>query len=329
MTSIEIVGKKLAEAVEIGAEKLGVGLNDVEYEIIDEGSKGFLGIGARPSKILIKLAGTAAAQEAKANKAKREENAVAKKPVKKSEPKPEHKKPAAKPEPKAEAPKAEAPKAAPQKTAPAPEVKAAQPEEQAPAQEKYTGKVESEEVQNERKNLTEEDKAKIVASATDFLKEVFAAMNMEVKLSATFEDNKQIIIEMTGENMGVVIGKRGQTLDSLQYLTNLVVNKGNYPYMNVTLDTEGYRTRRKETLEHLAFNLAKKAKHLRKNVVLEPMNPYERRIIHSTLQNDRYVTTYSEGTEPYRYVVISPKANYRGSYSKDKRAAGADKNTAE
>ncbi|MGN1319348.1 MAG: RNA-binding cell elongation regulator Jag/EloR, partial [Lachnospirales bacterium] len=123
-------------------------------------------------------------------------------------------------------------------------------------------------------------------------------------------DNKQVLIEMKGENMGAIIGKRGQTLDSLQYLTNLVVNKGEYPYMNVTLDTEGYRERRKETLEHLAFNLAKKAKHNRKNVSLEPMNPYERRIIHATLQNDRYVTTYSEGVEPYRYVVIALKNSY-------------------
>jgi spoIIIJ-associated protein len=116
---------------------------------------------------------------------------------------------------------------------------------------------------------------------------------------------------MSGPEMGVVIGKRGQTLDSLQHLVGLVVNKGEFAFITVTLDTEGYRRRRKETLEHLAFNLAKKAKHLRKNVVLEPMNPYERRIIHSTLQNDRYVTTYSEGVEPHRYVVIAPKSRDR------------------
>ena len=123
-------------------------------------------------------------------------------------------------------------------------------------------------------------------------------------------DNKQLKINIRGSEMGVIIGKRGQTLDSLQYLTNLVINKGESPYISVTLDTESYRERRKETLESLAFNLAKKAKHLRKNVILEPMNPYERRIIHSTLQNDRFVTTYSEGTERHRYVVISPKKHY-------------------
>ncbi len=105
-----------------------------------------------------------------------------------------------------------------------------------------------------------------------------------------------------------MIGKRGQTLDSIQYLVSLVVNKGNSPYISILLDTENYRQRRKETLESLAYNLAKKVKQTKRNVVLEPMNPYERRIIHSSLQNDRYVTTYSEGEEPYRNVVITLKS---------------------
>ena len=135
-------------------------------------------------------------------------------------------------------------------------------------------------------------------------------MKIEVEFDSNFVDNKQLVINMSGDEMGVIIGKRGQTLDSLQTLTSLVVNKSDYPYINVTLDTESYRERRKETLERLAFNLAKKCKHNRRNVVLEPMNPYERRIIHSTLQNDRYVTTYSEGTEPHRYVVITMKNSY-------------------
>ena len=107
--------------------------------------------------------------------------------------------------------------------------------------------------------------------------------------------------------MGILIGKRGQTLDSIQYLVNLVVNKGNAPYLSITIDTENYRQRRKETLESLAYNLAKKVKQTGKKVVLEPMNPYERRIIHSSLQNNKYVTTYSEGEEPYRNVVIALK----------------------
>ena len=131
-------------------------------------------------------------------------------------------------------------------------------------------------------------------------------MGLIVKIDTKLKD-KQLSITISGDDMGIIIGKRGQTLDSLQYLVNLVVNKGNAPYVSITLDTENYRERRKETLESLAFNLAKKVKHTGKNIVLEPMNPYERRIIHSALQNDRYVTTYSEGEEPYRNVVIALK----------------------
>ncbi|MCD8090308.1 MAG: protein jag, partial [Clostridiales bacterium] len=148
---------------------------------------------------------------------------------------------------------------------------------------------------------------KAVEDASVFLKEVFKTMNLEVEIEKQDENGRQLYLNLTGDDMGVIIGKRGQTLDSLQYLTNLVVNKGNSPYISVHLDTKDYRKKRKETLENLARNLAKKAKHIRRNVILEPMNPYERRIIHSTLQNDRYVTTFSEGEEPYRHVVISPK----------------------
>jgi len=142
--------------------------------------------------------------------------------------------------------------------------------------------------------------------AKQFLREVTAAMNLPLTVTTSFKD-KQLLVNLTGDDMGILIGKRGQTLDSLQYLVNLVVNKGSAPYISVTLDTENYRQRRKETLESLAVNLAKKVKATHKNVVLEPMNPYERRIIHSTLQNNRFVTTYSEGDEPFRNVVIAPK----------------------
>lgn len=142
--------------------------------------------------------------------------------------------------------------------------------------------------------------------AKTFLKEMFIAMGLIVNIETKLKD-KQLQIKISGDDMGIIIGKRGQTLDSIQYLVNLVVNKGTAPYISVTLDTENYRERRKETLESLAHNLARKVKHTGKNVVLEPMNPYERRIIHSALQNDRYVTTYSEGEEPYRNVVITLK----------------------
>ena len=143
-------------------------------------------------------------------------------------------------------------------------------------------------------------------AAENFLREVFLSMGLIVKIDTQMKD-KHLFINLTGEDMGILIGKRGQTLDALQYLVNLVVNKNSNSYVSVMLDTENYRQRRKETLETLALNLAKKVKHTKKNVVLEPMNPYERRIIHSALQNDRFVTTYSEGEEPYRNVVITLK----------------------
>lgn len=143
--------------------------------------------------------------------------------------------------------------------------------------------------------------------AVTFLNEMFQAMHMNVSIETKLKE-KQLSIELSGDEIGILIGKRGQTLDSIQYLVSLVVNKGNSPYISILLDTENYRQRRKETLESLAYNLAKKVKQTKRNVVLEPMNPYERRIIHSSLQNDRYVTTYSEGEEPYRNVVITLKS---------------------
>ena len=143
-------------------------------------------------------------------------------------------------------------------------------------------------------------------TAKEFFREMFVAMGIIVNIETELKE-KQLLINLSGSDMGILIGKRGQTLDSIQYLVNLVVNKGNAPYLSITLDTENYRQRRKETLESLAYNLAKKVKQTGKKVVLEPMNPYERRIIHSSLQNNKYVTTYSEGEEPYRNVVIALK----------------------
>ena len=151
-------------------------------------------------------------------------------------------------------------------------------------------------------------KSSVADIAKDFLKEVFDAMNMVVVIDVKYdEDNRNIDIELSGDEMGVLIGKRGQTLDSLQYLVSLVVNKDVDEYIRVKVDTEDYRKRRKETLENLAKNIAYKVKRTKRSVSLEPMNPYERRIIHSALQNDRYVTTHSEGEEPFRRVVVTLK----------------------
>ena len=131
---------------------------------------------------------------------------------------------------------------------------------------------------------------------------------MEVAIDIKYnEEEKSMDIELSGNEMGVLIGKRGQTLDSLQYLVSLVVNKESEEYIHVKVDTENYRQRRKETLENLAKNIAYKVKRTKRSVSLEPMNPYERRIIHSALQNDKYVTTHSEGEEPFRRVVVTLK----------------------
>lgn len=153
-----------------------------------------------------------------------------------------------------------------------------------------------------KKKETIEDKA------VDFLKQIFDAMHMEVSITAKYhEEEQELYLNLEGEDMGILIGKRGQTLDSLQYLVSLIVNKGTEGYLRVKLDTENYRERRKETLETLAKNIAYKVKRTKRPVSLEPMNPYERRIIHAALQNDKYVLTRSEGEEPFRHVVIALK----------------------
>ena len=209
MEYIEIAAKTVSEAITEACQKLGVTSDRLDYQVVDEGSAGFLGIGSKPA--IIKAA-----------------------------------------------------------------------------------------VKNEE--ISVEDKAK------KFLNDVFAAMNMTVVVNVKYDEtSEEMDIDLSGDDMGVLIGKRGQTLDSLQYLVSLVVNKEVDNYIRVKIDTENYRERRKETLENLAKNIAYKVKRTRRSVSLEPMNPYERRIIHSALQNDKYVTTYSEGEEPFRKVVVALK----------------------
>lgn len=168
-----------------------------------------------------------------------------------------------------------------------------------------------------RAKLTVEDIAKL------FLTKIFQCMEIKAEFEIDYNtEENSMYINIKGEEMGLLIGKRGQTLDSLQYLTSLVVNKESDTYLKVKLDTENYRARRKETLENLARNLSNKVKRTRQPLSLEPMNPYERRIIHSALQYDKFVETYSEGEEPERKVVIAPKKglkefnNRRGGYGK-------------
>ena len=151
-------------------------------------------------------------------------------------------------------------------------------------------------------------KFSVEESVKDFLKSVFHVMDMAVEIIVKVnEEEKLIEVDLQGDDMGILIGKRGQTLDSLQYLTNLAVNKNSENYYKVKVDTEDYRKRRKDTLENLAKNIAYKVKRTKRAVSLEPMNPFERRVIHSALQNDKFVTTHSEGEEPYRHVVVTLK----------------------
>lgn len=151
-------------------------------------------------------------------------------------------------------------------------------------------------------------KETVADKAMNFLRQIFEAMHMEVSITAAFnEEEQELSMNLEGEDMGILIGKRGQTLDSLQYLVSLIVNKDTEGYIRVKLDTENYRERRKDTLETLSKNIAYKVKRTKRSVSLEPMNPYERRIIHSALQGNRYVETYSEGNEPYRHVVVKLK----------------------
>ena len=162
-------------------------------------------------------------------------------------------------------------------------------------------------------------KFSLEGNVRNFLDSVFAAMNMEVEVLIKIDEEEHSIdVELKGDDMGILIGKRGQTLDSLQYLTNRVANKMQDGYVRVKLDTEDYRRRRKETLENLAKNIASKVKRTRRTVALEPMNPYERRIIHSALQSDPAVSTHSEGEEPYRKVVVTLARRSGGSHNYEK-----------
>ena len=252
--------KNKETAIEAALNELGATREQVDIEVLDEGSKGFLGLGARDARVKVTI-------------------------------KPEFVKEEEAPKPKSAAPK---------------------PKNAAP-------------------NIKNMDRPKkvsvdgIEADAKKFLADIFSAMNLEVNID-TKMDGQSISIELSGDNMGIIIGKRGDTLDSLQYLTSLVVNQHSEDYIKVSIDTENYREKRTEALLALSARLADKVTRTGKKFTLEPMNPYERRIIHSNLQDSETVTTYSIGSEPYRKVVIAPK-NAK-TYKKDgykKRGSKPDK----
>lgn len=252
MEYMEFKGKTKNDAITEACRHFSIPSDKLDYEVIDEGKAGFLGMGAKPAVIRARV---------------KEENTEVIEPVKLSE----------------------------------------------------TPVIAS--VQTAAEKMDKIEEIDVEAAAKKFLDDVFAAMGITVEISAKYNDSlKSLEVELSGDEMGVLIGKRGQTLDSLQYLISLVVNKGTSEYIRVKVDTENYRQRRRETLENLAKNIAYKVKRTRRPVSLEPMNPYERRIIHSALQNDRYVTTHSEGDEPFRRVVVTPKRD--SSYNDNKGYRG-------
>ena len=271
--SIRVSAKTVDDAITEALIQLGVTSDRLEYEVIEKGSAGFLGIGMKQAVI--------EARRKPEPKEEKVEEPVVEEPV------------------KAEPKKVET--VQPQKAAA--EKKADEP--QKAAFEKAVEKEVKEEVKKETKLV--EVQPQTIEAVEDFLKNTMKAMDMEVELKTEIDQDGALCVDMSGEHMGILIGKRGQTLDSLQYLANRVANKHQEGYVRVKLDTENYLARGEETLRHLAKNIAHKVKRNRRPVALEPMNPYERRIIHSALQSDPYVMTHSEGEEPFRKVVITLK----------------------
>lgn len=288
--SIRVSAKTLDDAITEALIQLGVTSDRLEYNVIEKGSAGFLGIGMKQAVI------EAWKKEDKEEEEflKAVEETIRENPVKEYFAKEDNVKEDDVKEHQAEeaAKKEEAVR----------EEKTEKEEASANAKEEK-----SEPVSVKEKELLAKVEDETIRYVEQFVKDTLKAMDMDVEITSSIDKDGALYVDMKGENMGILIGKRGQTLDSLQYLANRVANKHQSGYVRVKLDTENYRARREETLKHLAKNIAHKVKRNRKPVILEPMNPYERRIIHSTLQSDPYVTTHSEGEEPYRKVVVTLK----------------------
>lgn len=333
MDSIRVTAKTVSDAITEASIQLGTSSDNIEYTVIDEGSKGFFGIGSRKAMIEARKKFTDedlmqevfGEKKEKAEKPKREPKKEVKE-VRESVPEVKKEK-AHKPEQRERRESKENREAKREPRRPEPEKVAEKPEKAAgTAMEKPAEKIARPVEASEAPAAAEPKQPRVPADpeeakrrAVTFLTDMFRVMDMQIEVHASFEDDT-LSVDLSGEEMGLLIGKRGQTLDSLQYLTSLVVNKGKASYVRVKLDTEDYRNRRKATLENLAKNIAFKVKKTRRPVFLEPMNPYERRIIHSALQNDPYVTTHSEGEEPNRKVVVTPRRkNERGGNDGERR----------
>lgn len=295
--SIRVSARTLDDAITEASIQLGVTSDRMEYNVIEKGSAGFLGIGMKQAVIEAWKKEDPEEENQEIFRTFSEEEIL--KGLKEERPVREKK------EKKYKTGKREERKEERKQPKPEEEKKAAEVKEMPKAEEK---KPDPETVsEKEEKNKLAEVEPQTIKAVEAFVADTLKAMNMDVEISSGIDEDGALCVNMKGDHMGILIGKRGQTLDSFQYLANRVANKHQEGYVRVKLDTENYRAKREETLKHLAKNIAHKVKRTRRPVSLEPMNPYERRIIHSALQSDPYVTTHSEGEEPYRKVVVTLK----------------------
>ena len=295
--SIRVSARTLDDAITEASIQLGVTSDRMEYNVIEKGSAGFLGIGMKQAVIEAWKKEDPEEENQEIFRTFSQEEIL--KGLKEERPVREKK------EKKYKTGKREEKKEERKQPKPEEEKKAAEVKEMPKAEEK---KPDPETVsEKEEKNKLAEVEPQTIKAVEAFVADTLKAMNMDVEISSGIDEDGALCVNMKGDHMGILIGKRGQTLDSFQYLANRVANKHQEGYVRVKLDTENYRARREETLKHLAKNIAHKVKRTRRPVSLEPMNPYERRIIHSALQSDPYVTTHSEGEEPYRKVVVTLK----------------------
>ena len=290
MEYIEVTGRTIDDALTNACLKLETTSDNIEYEVIEKGSNGLFGIfNSKPTKIKARVKAGVSSVDDEFSKLEAKEKKSIDDTIK-SEIKTESKKEVVK----------EAEKAVKKETAPK-----ADNSKVSATQAVNASEEDLEEKANNNEPRPVLSNEEIESRIRTFLGDMFSAMDIPVEVKITFDTEEECVnVELIGENMGLLIGKRGQTLDSIQYLTSLVLNKGKEKYVRIKVDTENYRQRRKDTLESLAKNIAYKVKRSRRSVALEPMNPYERRIIHSALQGDKFVSTKSEGEEPFRHVVV-------------------------
>lgn len=312
MKEFEVTGRTIEEAISQGLEELGVSISDVTVDVLEEGSKGLFGLfGSRPAKVRLTMKGDEATDGDMAHAiladAMKEEDPRKKAAPRKEKPEAKKEKPEAKkekPEAKKKAPKAEKP-AEEEKDAVQPEEKPEKPPKTRKPREKKEPKERPE--PKEIVPAEQADRETAAGKAQEFLQNLTQLMNVPVSVAVATDEEGNVKVNMEGDTLGILIGRRGETLDALQYLTSLQVNKGQSSYTRVTLDTEGYRAKREDALKRLANRMANQAQRTGRKVSLEPMNPYERRILHAALQDHPAVTTHSEGEEPNRHVVITLK----------------------